>query len=55
MSKSLCEAQTHAIVRFEELVGEVLSEECKHDIGALRIGSECSSFQQLLNQHHRIR
>lgn len=55
MAQSLGKAQPHAVVGLEELVGEVLSEESEHEVGALGVGSESSSFQQLLDQHLRVR
>lgn len=35
-------------VRFEELVGEMLREERKHQAGSLRVWNELSSHQKLL-------
>lgn len=54
MSKSLSEAQAHTVVGLKELMGEVLSKEGEHEVGALGIGSECPSLQQPLNQHLRV-
>lgn len=45
MSQSFSKAQPHAIVGLEELVGEVLSKECKHEVSALGVGSENFPFQ----------
>ena len=55
MRESLSEAHAHAIVGLKELVGEVLCEESEHEVGALGVGSERPSLQQLLNQHLRVR
>lgn len=55
MGQRLGEAQTHAVVRLKELVGEVLREEGKHEVGALGVGSEGPSPQQLLHQQLRVR
>lgn len=44
MRKGLCEAQAHAVVGLEKLVGEVLCKEREHEVGALRVRPECSSF-----------
>lgn len=52
MAQSLSEAHTHAVVGLEELVSEVLGEESKHEVGALRVRSECPSLQQPL--HHNL-
>lgn len=53
--QSLGEAQTHAVVGLEELVGEVLREEGKHEVGALGVRPERSPLQQSLNQQLRVR
>ena len=37
-------------IRFEELVGEMLCEECKHQAGALWVWDKLSSHQKLLSQ-----
>lgn len=55
MVQSLGEAQTHAVVGLEELVGEVLREEGKHDVAALGVRPERSPLQQSLNQQLRVR
>lgn len=55
MTKSLCEAQTHAVEGLEELVGEVLCEKGKHEIGSLRVGPEGPPLEQPLHQHLRVR
>lgn len=55
MVESLGEAQAHAVVGLEELVGEVLREEGKHEVGALGVRPERSPLQQPLNQQLRVR
>ena len=54
MCKSLSEAHAHPVVGFKELMGEVLSEEGEHEVGALGIGYERPSLQQPFNQHLRL-
>lgn len=55
MVQSLGETQTHAVVGLEKLVGEVLSKEGKHEVGALGVTPERSPLQQPLNQQLRVR
>lgn len=50
---SKCRSFLH--IRFEELVGEVLCEECKHQAGALWVRDELSSHEKLLSQYFSIR
>ena len=50
MTKSLGEAQAHAVVCLEELVCEVLGKEGKHEVAALRAWSEGASAEQRLHQ-----
>lgn len=55
MSQSLSVAQSHTIICLEELVGEVLRKECKHEVGTLGVRSELPSLQQPVNQQLRVR
>lgn len=55
MTKSLCEAQTHAVEGLEELVGEVLRKKGKHEIGTLRVGPERPPLEQPLYHHLWVR
>ena len=45
----------HLLVRFEELVGEVLGEKSKHQAGTLGVGDKFPPDQELLSQHLSIR
>lgn len=49
------EGRPHLLVRFEELVGEVLGKEGKHQTGALRVWDKLPPDQELLCQHLSIR
>lgn len=55
MTFSLCEGRSFLHVRFEELVCEMLCEECKHQAGALWVGNELSSHKELLSQNLSVR
>lgn len=46
------EAQAHAVLSLEELMGEMLSEESKHQVGSLWIWPELPPQQKLL--HHQL-
>lgn len=49
---TLCHSESRSVfhIRFKELVGEVLCEEGKHEVGALRVWNELSPYQELLCQ-----
>lgn len=55
MCESFGVAQTHTVICLEELVGEVLREERKHEVGALGVRSELPSLQKPVNQQLRVR
>lgn len=55
MTESFCEAQAHPVEGLEELVGKVLRKKSKHEIGALRVGSERPPLEQPLHHHLWIR
>lgn len=42
-------------IRFEELVGEMLCEECKHQAGSLGVRDKLSPHQKLLGQYLCVR
>lgn len=50
MAQGLGEARTHLARSFEELVGEVLCKEGKHEVGALGVGYELPPEQEVTAQ-----
>lgn len=48
------ESRSFLHIRFEELVGEVLCKECKHQAGALRVRDKLSPHQELFSQKFDI-
>lgn len=50
MTFSYGEGRSFLHIRFKELVGKMLCEECKHQAGALWVRSKLSSHQKLLSQ-----
>lgn len=55
MTFSYGESRSFLHIRFEELVGEMLCKECKHQAGTLRVGDKLSPHQKLLSQYLSIR
>lgn len=55
VSFSYGESGSFLHIAFEELVGEMLCEECKHQAGALGVRDELSPHQKLLSQKLRVR
>lgn len=55
MAFSCGESRPFLHIGFEELVGEMLCEECKHQAGALGVRDKLSSHQKLLSQYLSIR
>lgn len=54
VAQRLGEARTHLARSFEELMGEVLGKEGKHEVGALRVGDELPPEQEATTQKLRI-
>lgn len=52
---SQCKRRAPLGIGFEELVGEVLSEESKHQAGSLWVWNKLSPHEELLSQHLGIR
>lgn len=55
MTCSQCKRRTPLGIGFEELVGEMLSEECKHQAGFLWVRNKLPPHEKLLCQHLGIR
>lgn len=55
VAQGLGEARTHLPRGLEELVGEMLCKEGKHEVGPLRGGDELPPQQQSLGQELNIR
>ena len=54
MAQRLSEARTHLAGSFEELMGEVLCKEGKHEVGALRVRDELPPEQEATAQDSGI-
>lgn len=55
MTFSPCKSRPPLGISLEELVGEMLSEESKHQAGSLRVRNKVSPHQKLLSQRLGIR
>ena len=55
MTLGFGEGRSFLHVRLEELMGEVLGEEGKHQAGSLGVGDEGPPLEQLLSQQGSVR